>query len=219
MRFSRIVERLRFLFLFIVLVVYLLVNASQLAIAHLQVAHYIFVCLLLYSVWVISHEKRVIWLSIVFLGLIELTLIPGLSLRPSMLLLFFRDVGATLFYALMFVSCVNFTLKDVKVNITTLFGSLSAYLFLGLFWAYLFQTLMYANPHSFKGLAVNFDNWDNDFIYYSFVTLTTLGYGDVIPVSSMAKTLSWMAAYSGQVYLTILMAILVAKFVQFRFND
>lgn len=218
MQFPHLVEKLRFLFLFIVLIVFLLLKASDLAIAHLQVANYIFVFLLLYSFWVISHEKKIIWLSIGFLGMIEISLIPGLSLYPTMSLLFFRDVVTTIFFALMFISCVNFTLKDVKVNITTLFGSLSAYLFLGLFWAYLFLSLMFANPHSFKGLPANNTAWDNDFIYYSFVTMTTLGYGDVIPISPMAKTLSWMSAYMGQAYLTILMAILVAKFVQFGSN-
>jgi len=152
MQFPHLVEKLRFLFLFIVLIVFLLLKASDLAIAHLQVANYIFVFLLLYSFWVISHEKKIIWLSIGFLGMIEISLIPGLSLYPTMSLLFFRDVVTTIFFALMFISCVNFTLKDVKVNITTLFGSLSAYLFLGLFWAYLFLSLMFANPHSFKGL-------------------------------------------------------------------
>ncbi|WP_367606306.1 potassium channel family protein [Legionella sp. W05-934-2] len=219
MKHPHIIERLRFLFLFLVLVGYLLLNASQLSIANLQVAHYVFVILLLYSFWVISHEKRVIWLSIGFLGLIEISLLPGLSIYPTMTLKFFRDIVTTCLFALLFVSCVNFTLKDEKVNVTTLFGSLSAYLFLGLCWAYLFQALMYGNPDSFNGLPTDINDWDNDFIYYSFVTLTTVGYGDVVPNSPMAKTLSWMAACSGQAFLTILMAILVAKFVQFRFNN
>ena len=216
MAFPHIVERLRFLFLFIVLIVFLLLKASELSIAHMQVANYLFIFLLLYSLWVISHEKRIIWFSLGFLGILEISLIPGISLYPTMPLKFVRDIITTAFFALMFISCVNFTLKDIKVNVTTLFGSLSAYLFLGLFWAYLFQSLMYANPDSFKGLTASKLGWDNDFIYYSFVTMTTLGFGDVVPVSPMAKTLSWMSAYMGQAYLTILMAILVAKFVQFR---
>lgn len=219
MQFLHPIERLRFLFLFIVLITFLLIKSCQLAISDLQIADLVFVFLLVYSLWVISHEKRIIWLSIGCLVLIIVSLFPGMAFYPTMSLMFFRVLVTALFYALMAVSCVNFTLKDKEVNITTLFGSLSAYLFLGLFWANLFQSLMYSNPHAFHGLSTSHTDWDNDFIYYSFVTMTTLGYGDLVPVSPIAKTLSWMAAYSGQAYLTILMAILVAKFVRFRFND
>lgn len=48
------------------------------------------------------------------------------------------------------------------------------------------------------------------FIYYSFVTLTTLGYGDITPVGTGARTLSWMESVVGPLYLAILIARLVA---------
>jgi hypothetical protein len=47
------------------------------------------------------------------------------------------------------------------------------------------------------------------FIYYSFVTLTTVGYGDVIPLSTPARTLSWLEAVTGQLYLAVLIAGLI----------
>ena len=49
----------------------------------------------------------------------------------------------------------------------------------------------------------------NDFIYYSFVTLTTVGYGDITPVSPPARTLSWLEAMMGQFYIAVLVAFLV----------
>jgi len=51
----------------------------------------------------------------------------------------------------------------------------------------------------------------HDFIYFSFVTMTTLGYGDIIPVSSLAKSITILVSISGQLYLAILVAMLVGK--------
>ena len=47
------------------------------------------------------------------------------------------------------------------------------------------------------------------FIYFSFSTMSTLGYGDIVPVSRLARSLSWLEALTGQLYLTILVARLV----------
>jgi len=51
----------------------------------------------------------------------------------------------------------------------------------------------------------------SDFMYYSYVTLSTLGYGDITPISPFARTLSFMQAVTGQLYLTIMVAGLVGK--------
>ena len=54
------------------------------------------------------------------------------------------------------------------------------------------------------------------FVYYSFVTLTTVGYGDVTPISTPARTLSWFEAMTGQLYLTVLIAGLISALVAAR---
>ncbi len=51
----------------------------------------------------------------------------------------------------------------------------------------------------------------SDFIYYSFVTISTLGYGDIIPVSPIAKNVSILVSISGQLYLAMIVALLVGK--------
>jgi len=50
----------------------------------------------------------------------------------------------------------------------------------------------------------------HDFVYYSFVTLTTLGYGDIVPLSATARSLVYMEAIFGQFYIAILVAGLVS---------
>lgn len=59
------------------------------------------------------------------------------------------------------------------------------------------------------GVAKDF----HDYLYFSFVTMTTLGYGDVTPVSAFAKSVTMTIAVTGQFYMTILIAILVGKYL------
>lgn len=90
-------------------------------------------------------------------------------------------------------------------------GTLCIFLLLGIIWALLFILITMVNPHAFQGLEINgfWQNSFNDFIYFSFVTLTTLGFGDIVPLSPMARFLSYMEAIVGQFYIAILVASLV----------
>jgi len=51
------------------------------------------------------------------------------------------------------------------------------------------------------------------FGYFSFVTLTTLGYGDIIPIKELSRTLTWIEAFMGQIYLTVTIARLVGMYI------
>jgi hypothetical protein len=106
-----------------------------------------------------------------------------------------------------------------KVNITIIINSINGYLLIGILgsvllaMAEILQKFLY---HLDTG-AINFAGRTaqgfHDFLYFSFVTLTTLGYGDVTPVSAFAKSVTLIIAVTGQLYLTILIAMLVGKFL------
>ena len=53
----------------------------------------------------------------------------------------------------------------------------------------------------------------HDYLYFSFVTVTTLGYGDITPANALAKSIVFLLAISGQLYLTVLVAMLVGKYL------
>ncbi len=90
-------------------------------------------------------------------------------------------------------------------------GSLSVYLLLGLLWAFAFALLESAVPGSFSGIerGMGFTDYKR-FFGFSFVTLTTLGYGNVVPLTPRADALAVAEAIVGQIYLTVLVARLVA---------
>lgn len=96
-----------------------------------------------------------------------------------------------------------------------IFAAICGYLLLGIIWSLLYSAVETASPGSFRaplaedtvGPAALPDR--GALGYYSFITLATVGYGDVTPITPLARTLAWMEAIVGQLYLAILVAGLV----------
>ena len=103
------------------------------------------------------------------------------------------------------------------------FGALAAYVFIGLLFGLIFAHMEYRQPGSFsisqptiaEG-ATGESNLFPLFTYFSFVTLTTLGYGDITPVAEHARTLAWFEAVVGQLFLAVTIARLVSLEISHR---
>lgn len=102
-----------------------------------------------------------------------------------------------------------------KVSSDTIKGGICIYLLIGFLWALLYYIVTFFNPHAFSTPAVQDDI---SLFYFSFVTLTTVGYGDIHPISKMAMVLSNMEALVGQLYLAIFIARLVGLHIIHEVN-
>jgi hypothetical protein len=98
----------------------------------------------------------------------------------------------------------------------SILGAVCGYLFLGLGWAVLYSVIEGFRPGSFE-ISPKLVTGDEAarplpqvLTYFSFVTLTTVGYGDISPVSPAARTLAWIEAITGQFYLAVIVAGLVS---------
>ena len=90
-------------------------------------------------------------------------------------------------------------------------GSLSLYLLLGLIWAVIYLFILTLDPTAFSGVEVS--TWQQGFAriaYYSFVTLTTLGYGDILPTNHIAEFFVYMEAIVGVFYMAIIVSSLIS---------
>ncbi len=125
--------------------------------------------------------------------------------------------GATLsFFTLVFLKIVNYIMHSKEVDANDLFACVSGYLILGVLATPLFLLIEESFPNAFT-LPENADFYD--FIYFSYVTLTSIGYGDISPVHPLAKSCTIMIGLIGQLYLTILVALIIGKYLAAETNQ
>ena len=115
------------------------------------------------------------------------------------------------FLSLLAVVIVRDVLRAEAITWDKIQGAVCAYLLFGVAWGLLYAWVGIHDPKAFSGAGQSAAEYSRDpMIYFSFVTLTTLGYGDITPVSHTARTLSWLEAAFGQIYLVVLVARLVS---------
>jgi hypothetical protein len=99
--------------------------------------------------------------------------------------------------------------KSEKVTAQLVIETVSAYLLIGIMFSLTTSVLYASNPASF-----NIDNGTySEFAYFSFVSLTTIGYGDISPQTELARVVTIFFGLCGQLYLTIVMALIIGKYL------
>lgn len=118
-----------------------------------------------------------------------------------------------LFFMYTAIHILKFILSREYVSLEVILGSIAVYLMMGIIWTICYGILETIHPGSFNfgPHAESIDKYT--FIYFSFVTLTTLGYGDISPATSIAQSLTIVEALIGQIYLVVVIAWLVGMFI------
>jgi len=120
-------------------------------------------------------------------------------------------------YLVIFLSLLVALCKSVfhsgKIDTNRIIGAISIYFLLALIWALIYSLIEVWQPNSFSipnyvALGIR-QQMICDLIYFSNVTLTTLGYGDIVPISNLARTLANLEAMAGQLYVAIVIASMV----------
>ena len=123
-------------------------------------------------------------------------------------------IAGLLLVAFVVVNLLRFVWRAPSVNIEVLCASISAYLMLGLMWTMAYWLVDQLTPGAFAfntNAGKQSMNGFNAF-YFSFITLSTVGYGDITPVSRIARWLAAMEAMTGLLYVAILISRLVALY-------
>jgi Ion channel len=119
------------------------------------------------------------------------------------------EIASFVSLILLFLVVLGQTLRSGAVNIHRIQGAVAAYLLLGVIWANAYFLVELFHPGSFSG-SVSIEGGARSWLYFSFVTLTTVGYGDVLPIHPVARSLAIGEAAAGPLYLAILLARLVS---------
>lgn len=173
------------------------------------------VATLLSAAWSMKGVQSRLLINIAFVLVVFLLVVAGMLLDHAgfsyahllMLLCFFTWMTWMVARQVLFTGAID-TNKIV--------GAICIYMLLGLIWAMLYLFIAAVIPDSFNG--VSHAPWIENFataVYFSFVTITTLGYGDISPAAPLARFLVFMEAIVGVFY----MAILVASLIGVRLSD
>jgi len=110
--------------------------------------------------------------------------------------------------------------REGPITIHRITGAIAVYLLIGLMWAFVYQLIALQSPAAFKLPAsmgtYSADTLQSNLLYFSFVTLTTLGYGDILAVHPSARMLVMLEALTGQLFPAILLARLVSLEIMHR---
>jgi len=122
--------------------------------------------------------------------------------------------ASAFFFSLIYLISYALLFEQTRVTGETLWAAINVYVLIGMLFAFLYAFLTILEPGAFSGSLVEDGTKDitQTFLYYSFVTMTTLGYGDISPKIQVAMTLAYLQALIGQLYVAILIARLVSLY-------
>lgn len=175
---------------------------------------------LLASISAFSDQKRVSSIAIV-LGVAAVALRWATYISDSYTLLLFSGSIGALFFAFIAVLILAAVLRDHTVTGDTISGALCVYFLVAMVWALLFALMDKVHPGSFQittGETITVDpKYPHSlpvsvFLYFSLITLSTVGYGDIIPLTASARGLAALEGIIGQFYLAVLVARLVGLY-------
>ena len=190
---------------------------------HELYAGYIFVLewsvsfLLIAGIYVVSAEKRTLIVAILIATLVLTIMWFNHFLQNSELQLS-GLILEIVFFIVTTLTIISHVLEYKKVTADKIYGAICGYLLIGITWALIYSAIETARPGSFifnNGIdVINHELFSyrfhfSYFMYYSFVTLSTLGYGDIAPLNTPARVFSSLEAIMGQLYVAVLIARLV----------
>jgi hypothetical protein len=122
---------------------------------------------------------------------------------------------ALIFCILSFIFTMRIIIRGQEMNLNRMVGAICAYLLLGIALGLLNMFIGKLMPGSFTGIDDPPTSLAGmDMIYYSFVTITTLGYGDISPVRPLARAVAYITAVTGQFYMAILVGMMVGAYMK-----
>ena len=167
----------------------------------------LFLVILIFSIFLHRHDSKLFKVTVVSLIIILINIL-------------FFDNNQSISQYFLKILIVSITIAELfreifktkKIDSHIISSAISIYVLVGIFWYLLFMFLLMIDPNSFYIRNFNPEMVSIDMIYFSFTTLTTLGYGDITPVSYTAKMWSITEAMMGVMFLAVMISRVVSLF-------
>jgi hypothetical protein len=199
----------RFLFLLLSILLIFILQPFLRDFIALSLLMEIFITAILISAVYAAGRKRSLFITAFILAALTALTRWSDQLLHNRTLAVLEEFLTLFFFGFMVVVILVYLFREKEVTSDLIMGSICGYFLLGFLWSSLYSLLEIFKAGSFQIPEIIYTE-TSPFNYYSFVTLTTLGYGDVTPISSPAQSFSVLEAVAGQLFIAILISRLVA---------
>ena len=201
--------RRRFFILAVSLLALILVTPLVQGFVGIQILWNIFLTgILLSGVHAVSEKKRSVYIA----SLLALPMLVHLwspyFMESNLYVVIVGGLCGVVFFLYMIVNILFFIFRQDKVTRDLISGAIVVYLLMAIMWTFIYRVIETVHPGSFTIPTTDIHERMR-FIYFSLVTITTLGYGDIVPKTSLATSLATLEAVVGQLYLVTTVAWLV----------
>lgn len=174
----------------------------------------LFLVVMLHALKILASRRRIFWLGfsmaitagVIIPALIHAAAIPTAAYRPLIHACMAIYIA---FLTLVIIVLVKSIFSGYRMTSDKIYAAISSYLLIGLLYAMLFLSVEDLNPAAFGRAMPQWSGSASEIIYFSFTTLSTLGYGDITPQTPFAQTIAYLEAITGQLFVAILIARLV----------
>ncbi|UCF64641.1 MAG: hypothetical protein JSW33_02065 [bacterium] len=180
---------------------------------HIILNNVLFTFIFLIAVLALGKNRKQIFILAILLTLVEwLSSALGLVFLTG-----FSRLAHIIFFIFVVIRLIIQAASARKVNLNVILESINGYLLLGVVFSIMVALILLFDPS-----AYNFPEWMDmtdqrisyfsEILYFSFVTITTLGYGDIVPIQPYARSLAILTSVTGQIYIAVILAMLVGKY-------
>jgi hypothetical protein len=132
--------------------------------------------------------------------------------REDISVSFIKMFSYLIFYCIVTFELVRQVWRSKIVNKNVIFGLISGFIGLGLIGFFVFLSIEIAQANSFEGFNPMISLSDN-LMYYSYISLLTIGFGDIVPITVLAQKATILIGLMGQIYLVVITGIIVGKYI------
>lgn len=174
------------------------------------------------GILMISKRKKIMWFSILlFMAaafMFGFEMISKTEDRESILI---RLSIYFLFHIIVTYNIIQQVWKAKHVTKNVIIGLMSGYISLGFLAFFLFMSIELLYPGAFQGVLMNSENLElkgDAIMYYAYITLLTIGYGEIVPAIPIAQKAAILVGLIGQFYMVIITAVVVEKYIRDKEN-
>ena len=168
-----------------------------------------FTGLIITSILLLESKSRIKRGIVLIAGILGIVIqISNIFIETPIGFRLFNFIVLFIMFVILFQELIIQIFNSKKITLNVVLGAFTGYILIGIIGFCVILTIYLFNPESYKISETPI----NDLLYYSFITLSTIGYGDISPLSLPAKNVAVIIGLVGQFYNAIIMAAIISKF-------